>query len=340
MFSVDKFLGKLGGGTSTTIIEGSQLHVGMTDPTPAQGNNGDSFINKATKVLFAPKTSGQWPNGIDLSGTEMLFGTTDPKDSDGSDGAVYFNETTKTLFGPKANGKWGAGSSLTGEPGGQGPAGPKGDKGDQGLKGDVGPTGPAGPKGETGLTGAQGLKGDVGPVGPQGIKGDTGSQGPKGDAGSTGPAGPKGDKGETGATGPKGDTGAQGLQGVGLAPGTAIQQASLALETAYRATDLTKPHFLSVMIDVTYTVTLASTMSDTVELWVGPDATGVATGGTTAKRVASFRSALTGIAVSIGMAAGDRGQLTWLVPAGHYFALRRTAGTRATIAEAFLQPLT
>ncbi|WP_314421835.1 hypothetical protein [Pseudescherichia vulneris] len=519
MFSVDKFIGKIstGGGTSTTIIEGSQLHVGMTDPTAAQGNNGDSFINKATKVLFAPKTSGQWPQGIDLSGTEMHFGTSDPTDSIGTDGAVYFNETTKVLFGPKANGKWGAGSSLTGNDGktpqlrvtdlnlqasydGQqwktlfdlsalkpvdgrsvefqiagttlqsrlvgdaqwgnlfdfaqlkgldgksaemrtasgyvqwrqsgaaewvnlfavpkdgapGPANklsvgsvnklPAGSQPAVEITGDspnqvvnfslvdgasvtIKPGKvtmlPAGSSMTVDLSGAYpdylldiGFpapeKGDAGPanklsVGTVSLL--TAGSGPTVTITGTPPnqtisfglpaakdgvspvlkigtittlsAGSSATAEITG-TAPNFTLNVgipQGNQGIGLTPGTAIQQ-SLSLETAYRATDLTKPHFLSVMIDVTYTVTLASTMSDTVEMWVGPDAAGVTSGGATAKRVASFRSALTGIAVSIGMSAGDRGQLTWLVPAGHYFALRRTAGTRATIAEAFLQPLT
>lgn len=134
--------------------------------------------------------------------------------------------------------------------------------------------------------------------------------------------------------------GATGAQGVGLSPGTGITTA-VTLGVAFRATDTTKPHFLSVMIDVAYSITLAATLADVVELWVGPVSADVASGNTaTAKRVASFRSSLTGIAVSIGMGSGDRGQLTWLVPAGHYCAVRRTTGTTATISEVFMQPLT
>lgn len=176
--------------------------------------------------------------------------------------------------------------------------------------------------------------GSQGPIGPQGLKGDTGN---------TGPQGPTGPAGATGATGPVGATGAAGSigpQGVGLSPGTGITTA-VTLGTSFRATDTTKPHFLSVMVDVAYSITLAATLADVVELWVGPVSADVASGNTaTAKRVASFRSSLTGIAVSIGMGSGDRGQLTWLVPAGHYCALRRTSGTTATISEVFMQPLT
>lgn len=115
MFSADKILGTNTGGSATT--QGSQLHVGTSDPTNAQGKDGDSYINKSTKYLFAPKNNGQWPAGVDLSGTEMIFGTNDPDDSLGSDGAIYMNESTKTLFGPKTNGKWGAGLSMGGSDG-------------------------------------------------------------------------------------------------------------------------------------------------------------------------------------------------------------------------------
>lgn len=134
-------------------------------------------------------------------------------------------------------------------------------------------------------------------------------------------------------------TGAAGAQGVGLSPGQAITQ-TVTLGAAFRATDTTKAHFLSVMIDVAYSITVAAALQDVIELWVGPNSADVASGGATARRVASFRSSLTGIALSIGMGSGDRVQLTWLVPAGHYCAARRTTGTTATISEVFMQPLT
>lgn len=134
--------------------------------------------------------------------------------------------------------------------------------------------------------------------------------------------------------------GATGAQGVGLSPGAAITT-SVTLGTAFRAAETAKPHFLSVMIDVAYSITVAAALADVVELWVGPVSADVASGNTaTAKRVASFRSSLTGIALSVGMGSGDRGQLTWIVPPGHYCAVRRTTGTTATISEVFMQPMT
>jgi microcystin-dependent protein len=79
-----------------------------------------------------------------------------------------------------------------------GPQGPQGDKGDQG---DTGPIGPAGDKGDKGDQGDQGIQGETGPVGP------------------IGPAGAKGDTGDTGATGPAGP---QGPPGIGINPGTDV----------------------------------------------------------------------------------------------------------------------
>jgi len=244
---------------------------------------------------------------------------------------------------------------ATGPQGEQGPVGPKGDKGAQGPEGPTGPIGPTGPAGEQGLIGP---KGDAGPQGvpgeqgPQGLKGNTGGQGPQGltgpagPQGQTGPMGPKGDtgaqgiKGDTGPAGPAGPTGpagATGPQGVGLVPGVPAAK-TLSLSTAYQATDVTKSAFISVMAETIYSVTLASpTMSDTVELRIGP-ASDVANGG--GYKAASWKSGISaGLTVSVGLSVTNRGQLTAMIPPNWYFAIRRTAGSTATIAEANVQPL-
>jgi len=111
---------------------------------------------------------------------------------------------------------------------------------------------------------------------------------------------------------------------------------SLALATAYQATSTTKPAFISVMVEATYTVTVASAQTDTMELWIGPTAA-VATGSGFA--IATWRSGLTGIALTIGLASIDRGQLAAMLPIGWFFAVRRTAGTAAIITSAFDQSL-
>lgn len=176
--------------------------------------------------------------------------------------------------------------------------------------------------------GIPGPKGDQGPAGPAGSAGPKGDTGAKGDTGSVG---------ATGAQGPKGDTGATGATGVGLSPGIPYDKASPTIGTAFRADDLTKMHLLCVTVDSAYSITLAGTQSDEVELRIGPDAT-VATGG--GYQAGTARWSLTGIAVSVGMGIGDRTPMPILLPVGWYFAVRRLSGTTATIKAAKLQPLT
>lgn len=132
---------------------------------------------------------------------------------------------------------------------------------------------------------------------------------------------------------PRGDVGPAGPTTIGVP-----NVRSPAFGTAYQATDNTKPSFISAMIDTAYTVTVASTISDTVELRIGPVQATVAngTGGTA---VATFRASVTGIALAIGLGIGQRNQLSAMLPTGWWFALRRIAGTTATISSATDQPL-
>lgn len=181
-----------------------------------------------------------------------------------------------------------------------------------------------------------GLVGPQGPQGDPGSTGATGSQGIQGDPGSTGSTGPTGATGSTGAAGAAGSTGATGPAG----PSTIGTPNTLtpAFGTAYQATTPTKPSFVSAMIDTAYTVTVIGTQADTVELRIGPVQSTVAngTGGTA---VATFRASLTGIALTVGLALGQRNQLSALLPTGWYYALRRIAGTTATISSATDQAL-
>lgn len=210
---------------------------------------------------------------------------------------------------------WTVQNNVRGYRGGDGPAGPQGPAGPKGDKGDIGDTGP---------TGATGPKGDQGDVGPTGATGATGA---------TGPTGPKGDTGDTGATGAQGPVGPAGPAVI-----STLTARSPAFGTAYQTQDTSKPSFISAMIDTAYTVTVASTIADTVELRVGANQAQVAagTGGSVA---ATFRTSVTGIALAIGLGIGQRGQLTAWVPSGWYWALRRTQGTAATITSATEQSL-
>ena len=108
--------------------------------------------------------------------------------------------------------------------------------------------------------------------------------------------------------------------------------------TAYQAANPAKAALISVMVETAYTITVAGTQSDTVELRIGPVQATVAngTGGTA---VATFKTSLTGIALTIGLANVQRNQLSALLPPGWFYALRRVAGTTATVQGAFEQPL-
>lgn len=130
--------------------------------------------------------------------------------------------------------------------------------------------------------------------------------------------------------------GATGAQGVGLSP-AAPTSLTVAFATAYRPTDITKPYRVSVMIDASYTIAVAGTVADTCELWIGSASTVATTGGT---KCDSWRGSLTGILTLVGAGVGMRGSVEAIVPAGWYFAVRRTAGTTATIPEAYYQLMT
>jgi len=116
---------------------------------------------------------------------------------------------------------------------------------------------------------------------------------------------------------------------------------SVSMDTAYQL-NASKPASLSVMIEAVYVVTVATAMSDVVELWIGPDntvATATAASPGTSKKLASFSAGLTGISVSVGMSTTHRNQLFGILPSGYYFAVRRVSGTRAIIKEAYSQTL-
>ncbi|RKR65553.1 hypothetical protein C7387_2298 [Yokenella regensburgei] len=130
--------------------------------------------------------------------------------------------------------------------------------------------------------------------------------------------------------------GATGAQGIGLSP-SAPASLTVAFGTAYRPADTTKPYRVSVMIDANYAIAVAGTVGDTCELWISATNTVGTTGGTKAD---TWRGSLTGTLTLVGVGVGMRGSVEALIPAGWYFAVRRTAGTTATIPEAYTQLLT
>lgn len=212
--------------------------------------------------------------------------------------------------------------------------GPQGTQGIQGVQGNQGIQGVPGSTGATGATGSPGAAGTAATIAVGTVTtGAPGSSATIVNAGSSSAAIfnfsiPRGDVGATGAAV---STGATGPAGPSIVSSPTV--VSPVFGTAYAATTPTKPSFISAMIDAAYSITVAGTMADTVELRIGPVQATVAngTGGTA---VATFRASLTGIALTIGLGLGQRNQLSALVPVGWFWALRRVAGTTATISSA------
>jgi hypothetical protein len=122
-------------------VPGNTIMYGTRDPVPADGNNGDFWINTTTMFIFGPKANHAWLAGADMVGATIWNGAADPTAGIGVDGDFYINTTTHFFFGPKAAGAWPAGFSVVGPQGIQGIQGPQGPKGDTGG---VGPPGASG----------------------------------------------------------------------------------------------------------------------------------------------------------------------------------------------------
>lgn len=132
--------------------------------------------------------------------------------------------------------------------------------------------------------------------------------------------------------------GADGTNGTSYAPQSPVSR-TINVATAYQHTDTTKPYKVQVNARAAQTVTLAGTIGDRIELRIGPTAASVASGGSGGFSVGIWESGITGIAVMIGAAVADGGQLTADVPAGWYFSVNRLSGTAATIVSCFSQSM-
>lgn len=312
------------------------------DPGPA-GPQGEAGLQGPVGPTGAPGEKGE-AGSTGLQGPQGSIGPTGPKGDTGEQGP-------QGIQGIKGDAGPAGPQGLKGDAGVQGVQGLKGDKGDvgatgpAGAKGDAGSTGPQGPKGDKGDTGAAGATGIQGPQGVQGLAGATGPTGPAGPQGATGSVGPKGDTGATGPTGPAGAvgatgaTGAKGADGISYTPQTPVSR-TVTVATAYQHTETAKPYKVVVNARSTQTVTVAGLVSDKVELRVGPTAASVALNGSGGFSVGVWESGITGIALMVGAAVLDGGQISGDVPAGWYFSINRLTGTSATIVSCFTQSLT
>lgn len=134
---------------SSVDLPGGSLFSGNAAPTPATGSNGDFYIDLVAKVLYGPKTNGEWPTpGINLgggaagpagpagaagpagpagtngtNGASALTGSGVPGAGLGSNGDLYVDSATGDLY-KKVAGVWTLQGSLKGATGATGPVGP------------------------------------------------------------------------------------------------------------------------------------------------------------------------------------------------------------------------
>jgi len=196
-----------------------------------------------------------------------------------------------------------------------GPQGPTGPQGPQGAQG------PAGPQGAVGATGATGSTGATGPAGA------TGAQGPQGATGLTGAQGPQGLTGATGATGPQGPAGTPAAQ---FNFGTPNSR-TLALSTAYQATDSTKAAIASISPQCTASISLTGGSTCTIQARLGGSTLSCTTGTVVATWTNGNTGTLT-VGLALNQIIGAPGSIN--VPIGGYFILCQTSGTGATITTA------
>jgi len=173
------------GPTGSAGVDGPQIYSGATGPFSGLGKSGDWYIDSASGVLYGPKASNSWGNGLQLqSGPQGPAGPTGA----GATGPTGVGVTGATgsagPTGAGATGPTGAASTMTG-PTGPGITGPTG----------VGTTGPTGP----GLSLVVGTvtigstpSATITPTAPGvavlSLVLARGSTGPAGSAGATGPA--------------------------------------------------------------------------------------------------------------------------------------------------------
>jgi hypothetical protein len=67
-------------------VDGRTILNGSTNPSFALGLVGDFYINTATSLLFGPKTSGGWGNGLSLIGPQGPIGSQGPQGIQGQQG--------------------------------------------------------------------------------------------------------------------------------------------------------------------------------------------------------------------------------------------------------------
>ena len=213
-------------------LDGSIFYAGNTAPTSSIGKDGDMYLDKATAILYGPKSSGSWGTGVSLTGPEGAKGDTGAQGQAGATGAqgpagaqgsqilsgngspalttgvvgdYYLDKTTGLLYGPKTSIGWGTPTNLKGE---QGIQGLPGKDGSMFYSGNGAPANNIGKDGDMYLDKINVLL--YGPKTPNGWGTGLSLKGATGETGSQGPAGAPGSKILAGNGSPVSTTGVVG----------------------------------------------------------------------------------------------------------------------------------
>lgn len=163
----------------------------------------------------------------------------------------------------------------------------------------AGATGPAGPTGAQGPIGLTGATGSAGAVGSQGATGSTGAQGPIGLTGATG---------ATGAAAPTFNFGAPNVR-------------TVAVSTAYQATDITKADIVTVSPSCQNATTVLASSACTMQVRQSPTTGLTCSTGTLAMTWTST------VQLGLVFTQTSGSPLTVHLPIGGYFILCATSGT-------------
>lgn len=106
------------GAIGLTGAAGKTVLYGTSNPTIANGVDGDFWINTLTHVLFGPRVGGTWPAGVSLVGPQGTQGAAGPQGPSGEGGGLTGEDVTITGTMTAATFS-GSGSNLTALPASQ-----------------------------------------------------------------------------------------------------------------------------------------------------------------------------------------------------------------------------
>lgn len=110
---------------------------------------------------------------------------------------------------------------------------------------------------------------------------------------------------------------------------------TVALATAYQATDPTAPAVVTVNLSSVSSISLSGAVNNEGEVVIG-STNGVAAG--TGTKVGAYKNTMSGtLVIGLNLSNTQGSTVSFVLPAGWYFAVRQTVGTGLTVTSAFDQ---